>query len=96
MDGLVNLLYGEKGILYKVESGNESDVHEHDKELLVKYAELANKRFKENTITKEEMMIFIDVMDAFSSFQNVDWIREITTDIHSALTRGINFIKTEE
>ena len=93
MQGLVNLLYGESGMLFQIESGCEKNVFDQDKELLVQYAELVNQRYKDNTVAKEDLMIFIDVLDTFSAFQHVDWIRELSARIHSTLTRGIHFIK---
>ena len=90
MELLRDILYGEDGMLYQIESGNEDLVSEQDKKNLVYAAKLANEKFKNNTITKEELMVFIDAFDAFVPFQNVDWIRNITVDIHSALTEGVN------
>lgn len=95
MEFLKSILYGENGMLFKIESGNADYVHEKEKKYLVDAAKLANEKFKNNTITKEELMIFIDAFDVFASFQNVDWIRELTADVHSALTRGIDFLNTD-
>lgn len=41
-------------------------------------------------LSVEEMMIYVDVFDVFASFQQVDWIRELTAELHSALTRGVD------
>ena len=93
MELLKSILYDESGILFKVESGNEDEVSEADKFYLIKAAQMANERYKKDTITKEELMMFIDMFDAFSAFQDVDWIREITVKVHSALTKGISYIE---
>lgn len=33
--------------------------------------------------------VYIDVMDTLSSFQHVDWIRELTADLHSILMKFV-------
>lgn len=42
----------------------------------------------------EELFVYIDVMDALSPFQHIDWIRELTTDLHSILMKKVNFCLT--
>lgn len=93
MDLLREILYDESGMLYKIESGNEDEVSEADKIYLIKAAEMANERYRKDTITKEELMMFIDMFDVFCAFQNVDWIRELTVKVHSVLTKNLSFIE---
>ena len=95
MELLKAILYGEDGMLYQIESGNEDMVPESDKEDLLRLAKIANEEYKNNTIKKEKLMIFIDVLEAFSAFQNVEWIRDLTSSIHSALTKDIDFIENK-
>ena len=90
MTELQALLYGELGILHRIESGDEDRVVQAEKWILLDLAKKANRKYHDGTLSVEEMMIYVDVFDVFASFQQVDWIRELTAELHSALTRGVN------
>ena len=40
--------------------------------------------------------MFLDAFDVFCQFQHVDWIRELSTEVHMTLMRGIDFLKPED
>lgn len=90
MTELQALLYGELGILYRIESGDEDRVVKAEKMILLDLAKETNWKYRAGTLSVEEVMIYIDVFDVFASFQQVDWIRELTAELHSMLTRGID------
>ena len=77
MNELIELLYGERGILYRIESGREDMVVSAEKEIFLDLARKTNLKYHEGTLTNEELFVYIDVMDVLSSFQHVDWIREL-------------------
>lgn len=91
MDELIVLLYGESGILHRIESGREDHIVSAEKKILLDLAKKTNRKYHEGTLTTRELMIYIDVMDVLSSFQHVDWIRELTAQLHSILTRGAKY-----
>lgn len=92
MEELKVLLYGECGILHRIESGDEDRVVSAEKEWLLNLAKETNRKYIEGTLTVDELMIYIDVFDVFSSFQYVDWIREITAELHSILTKDAKYL----
>lgn len=95
MNELVALLYGEGGILYRIESGDEDRVVSAEKKILLDLARKTNRKYHEGTLTNEELFIYIDVMDALSSFYHVDWIRELMADLHSTLLKKVHFLPDE-
>ncbi len=95
MNELIALLYGEHGILYRIESGDEDRVVSAEKEILLDLARKTNEKYHEGTLTNEELFIYIDVLDALSPFRHVDWIRELTTELHSILMKKVNFLPDE-
>ena len=90
MNELIALLYGECGILHRIESGDEDRVVSAEKEILLDLARKTNEKYHEGTLTNEELFIYIDVMDVFSSFQDVEWIRELTAELHSILMNKVD------
>ena len=92
MNELIELLYGERGVLYRIESGDEDWVVSAEKEILLDLAKKTNRKYHEGTLTNKELFIYIDVMNALSSFQHVDWIRELTADLHSILMKNVDFL----
>lgn len=90
MNELIALLYGECGILHRIESGDEDRVVSAEKEILLDLARKTNEKYHEGTLTNEELLIYIDVMDVFSSFQDVEWIRELTAELHSILMNKVD------
>ena len=95
MNELIELLYGERGILYRIESGREDRVVSAEKEILLDLARQTNRKYHEGTLTNEELFVYIDVLDVLSSFQHVDWIRELTADLHSILMKKVDFLPDE-
>ena len=91
MEVLKELLYGERGILYRIESGDEDRVVSAEKDILLDLAKQTNRKYHDGTLSNEELMIYIDVLDALSPFRHVDWIREICAELHSILMRGVEF-----
>ena len=77
MDELIVLLYGEAGILHRIESGQEDRVVSAEKEILLDLAKKTNRKYHDGTLSTRELMVYIDVMDVFSSFQHVDWIKYV-------------------
>ena len=92
MEELIALLYGECGILHRIESGDEDRVVSAEKEWLLNLAKETNRKYIEGTLTVDELMIYIDVFDVLSSFQSVDWIRGITAELHSILTKDAKYL----
>ena len=92
MEELIVLLYGECGILHRIESGDEDRVVSAEKEWLLNLAKETNRKYIEGKLTVDELMIYIDVFDVLSSFQYVDWIREITAELHSILTKDAKYL----
>lgn len=92
MEELKALLYGERGVLHRIESGDEDRVVSAEKFILLDLAKKTNQKYHDGTLSVDELLIYIDVFDVFSSFQQVDWIRELTAELHSALTRGTKHI----
>lgn len=92
MDELIGLLYGELGILHRIESGREDHIVSAEKKILLDLAKETNKKYHAGTLSCRELMIYIDVLDVFSSFQHVDWIREITAELHEILTKKVDLI----
>ena len=92
MDELKWLLYGESGILHRIESGREDYVVSAEKQILLDLAKKTNEKYHAGTLTNEELLIYIDVFDVFSAFQDVDWIRELTAELHSILMKKVDFI----
>ena len=90
MNELIALLYGECGILHRVESGDEDRVVSAEKDILLDLARKTNEKYHDGTLTNEELLIYIDVMDVFSSFQDVEWIRELTAELHSILMNKVD------
>ncbi|MBQ8830520.1 MAG: hypothetical protein IJ017_02860 [Oscillospiraceae bacterium] len=95
MNELIELLYGERGILYRIESGEEDRVVSAEKRILLDLARKTNEKYHEGTLTNEELFVYIDVLDVLSSFQHVDWIRELTTELHSVLMNKVDFLPDE-
>lgn len=95
MGELIELLYGERGILYRIESGDEDRVVSAEKEIFLDLARKTNRKYHEGTLTNEELFVYIDVMDALSSFRHIDWIRELTADLHSILMKNVDFLPDE-
>ena len=92
MEELKELVYGEGGILYRIERGDEDRLAIAEKEILIDLAKKTNEKYSAGTLSNDELLIYIDVMDVFSSFQHVDWIRELTAELHSTLTKNIDFL----
>ena len=92
MEELKVLLYGEGGILFRIENGNEDRVVSAEKMILLDLAKETNAKYHAGTLSNDELLIYIDVFDVFSSFQHVDWIRELTAELHSILTRGAKYL----
>lgn len=92
MDELIVLLYGESGILHRIESGREDHIVSAEKKILLDLAKETNRKYHEGTLSTRELMIYIDVLDVFSAFQHVDWIRELSTQLHEILTQNIDLI----
>lgn len=92
MDELIVLLYGEAGILHRIESGQEDRVVSAEKEILLDLAKKTNRKYHDGTLSTRELMVYIDVMDVFSSFQHVDWIRELSAQLHEILMKNIDLI----
>ena len=90
MNELIALVYGELGILNRIESGDEDRVVSAEKEILLDLARKTNEKYHDGTLTNEELLIYIDVMDVFSSFQDVEWIRELTAELHSILMNKVD------
>ena len=90
MNELIALLYGECGILHRIASGDEDRVVSAEKEILLDLARKTNEKYHDGTLTNEELLIYIDVMDVFSSFQDVEWIRELTAELHSILMNKVD------
>ena len=86
------LVYGEGGILHRIEQGDEERVVSAEKEFLIDAAKEANMRYHEGTLTPDELLICLDIFDVFASFQHVDWIREMTADLHSILTKDTKHV----
>ena len=95
MNELIELLYGERGILYRIESGREDMVVSAEKDIFLDLARKTNLKYHEGTLTNEELFVYIDVMDVLSSFQHVDWIRELTAELHSVLLKKVDFLPDE-
>ena len=95
-DRLRVLLYGEYGMLYRIESGWEEDVVNAEKEELIMLAEETSRRYQEGCLEADELLIYIDIFDVFSSFQDVDWIREMTAKLHSILMRNVTITSEPE
>jgi len=95
MNELIELLYGERGILYRIESGREDMVVSAEKEIFLDLARKTNLKYHAGTLTNEELFVYIDVMDVLSSFQHVDWIRELTAELHSVLLKKVDFLPDE-
>ena len=92
MDELIALLYGESGILHRIESGQEDRIVSAEKKILLDLAKQTNEKYHAGTLSTRELMIYIDVLDVFSSFQDVDWIREITAQLHEILTKKVDLV----
>ena len=90
MNELIALVYGELGILNRIESGDEDRVVSAEKEILLDLARKTNEKYHDGTLTTKELLIYIDVMDVFSSFQDVEWIRELTAELHSILMNKVD------
>lgn len=95
MNDPIELLYGERGILYRIESGREDMVVSAEKNIFLDLARKTNLKYHEGTLTNEELFVYIDVIDVLSSFQHVDWIRELTAELHSVLLKKVDFFPDE-
>ncbi|MBQ9857493.1 MAG: hypothetical protein IJO77_00680 [Oscillospiraceae bacterium] len=91
MNELIALVYGELGILNRIECGDEDRVVSAEKEILLDLARKTNEKYHNGTLSNDELLVYIDIFDVFSSFQHVDWIRELTAELRSVLMRGVNF-----
>jgi len=91
MNELIALVYGELGILNRIESGDEDRVVSAEKEILLDLARKTNEKYHNGTLSNDELLVYIDIFDVFSSFQHVDWLRELTAELRSVLMRGVNF-----
>lgn len=91
MEELIALLYGEGGILHRIECGDEDRVVSAEKKILLDLAKKTNEKYHAGTLSNDELLIYLDVFDVLSSFQHVDWIRELTAQLHSILTRGAKY-----
>ena len=95
MNELIALLYGECGILHRIESGDEDRVVSAEKDILLDLARKTNEKYHDGTLTTKELFIYIDVLDVLSSFRDIDWIRELTAELHSILMKKVDFLPDE-
>ncbi|MBQ4581657.1 MAG: hypothetical protein IJB04_00265 [Oscillospiraceae bacterium] len=86
------LVYGERGILHRIEQGDEDRVVSAEKLFLIEMAKETNQRYHAGTLTNDELLIYLDIFDVFASFQHVDWIRDMTAEMHSILTKGTKHV----
>lgn len=96
MEFLKVLLYGEGGILHRIETGREEHVVSAEKEMLIDAARETQQKYLEGTLSNEELLIYIDAFDVFSSFQHVDWIREMTAELHSILLKDAKIFTDDD
>ena len=89
MEQLKCLLYGEYGILYRLENVGEDDIVNAEKEELIMLAKRTNEKYHAGMLSNEELMMYFDVFDVFASFQDVDWVRELTAELYSTLTKKV-------
>ncbi|MBQ7093395.1 MAG: hypothetical protein IJN84_02700 [Clostridia bacterium] len=89
MEFLKVLVYGEGGILHRIESGDEDRVVSAEKDILLDVARKTNEKYHNGTLSVDELMVYIDIFDTLSSFQHVNWIREITAELHSILMKNV-------
>ena len=89
MERLKVLLYGEYGILHRIESGWEEDVVNAEKEELLMLARETCERYKKGCLDNDELLMYIDVFHVFASFQHVEWISDMTDKLHSILMKNL-------